>query len=106
MNVVYRVDLSSEECEQLSAVVASKAGAQKRKRAQILLAASKGVADIAIAEALPCGLSTIYRTKKRFVTEGLEASLIQLRRTISGGSSVSDRPSGLGLAPSRRTRRE
>jgi transposase len=75
MNVVYRVDLSAEECIQLSAVVASKAGAQKRKRAQILLAASKGIANIAIAQTLPCGLSTIYRTKKRFVTEGLEASL-------------------------------
>jgi hypothetical protein len=75
MNVVYRVDLSAEDCDQLSAVVASKTGAQKRKRAQILLAASKGVTDITIAQTLPCGLSTIYRSKKRFVTEGLEASL-------------------------------
>jgi transposase len=75
MNVVYRVDLSVGDCDQLSAVVASKAGAQKRKRAQILLAAAKGVTDITIAQTLPCGLSTIYRAKKRFVTEGLEASL-------------------------------
>jgi transposase len=75
MNVVYRIDLTADECEQLSAVVASKAGSQKRKRAQILLAATKGVSDIAMAETLSCGLSTIYRTKKRFVTEGLEASL-------------------------------
>lgn len=75
MNVIYRVDLTPNECDQLSSVVASKAGAQKRKRAQILLAAAKGVSDVAIAEALSCGLSTIYRTKKRFVTEGLEASL-------------------------------
>lgn len=75
MNIVYRVDLTSEECERLTSVVASKAGAQKRKRAQILLAAAKGVADATIATTLPCGLSTIYRTKKRFVIEGLEASL-------------------------------
>jgi transposase len=75
MNIVYRVDLTADECDQLSAVVASKAGVQKRKRAQILLAATKGISDIAMAEALSCGLSTIYRTKKRFVTEGLEASL-------------------------------
>jgi len=44
MNVVYRVDLTAEECDQLSSIVASKAGAQKRKRAQILLAAAKGMA--------------------------------------------------------------
>jgi transposase len=75
MNVVYRVDLSRAERVQLAEVVASKAGAQKRKRAQVLLAASNGIADITISETLPCGLSTIYRTKKRFVTEGLEASL-------------------------------
>jgi transposase len=75
MNVVYRVDLTADERDHLSSVVASKAGAQKRKRAQILLAAAKGVSDVTIGETLPCGLSTIYRTKKRFVTEGLEASL-------------------------------
>jgi transposase len=75
MNVVYRVDLTAGECEQLAAVVASKAGVQKRKRAQILLAAAKGIADATIADTLPCGLSTIYRTKQRFVTEGLVASL-------------------------------
>ena len=75
MNIVYRVDVTEEERVQLTAVVASKACAQKRKRAQILLAASKAVADITIAETLLCGLSTVYRTKKRFVTEGLAASL-------------------------------
>ena len=75
MNIVYRVDLTADECDQLSSVVASKAGAQKRKRAQILLAAANGVGDVTIARTLPCGLSTIYRTKQRFVTEGLDASL-------------------------------
>jgi len=75
MNIVYRVDLTADECNQLAAVVAGKAGSQKRKRAQILLAAAKGIPDMTIAETLPCGLSTIYRTKKRFVTEGFEASL-------------------------------
>jgi transposase len=75
MNIVYRVDLTGDESEHLTAVVASKAGVQKRKRAQILLAAAKGIADATIADTLPCGLSTIYRTKKRLVTEGLAASL-------------------------------
>jgi transposase len=77
MNVVYRVDLTAEECDQLASIVASKEGAQKRKRAQILLAAARGIADATIAETLPCGLSTIYRTKKRFVTEGLAPSLAE-----------------------------
>ena len=75
MNIVYRVDLTADECDQLSSVVASKAGAHNRKRAQILLAAANGVGDVTIARTLPCGLSTIYRTKQRFVTEGLDASL-------------------------------
>jgi transposase len=84
MNVVYRVDLSEEEGTRLAAVVASKAGAQKRKRAQILMAAAHGVPDATIAETLSCGLSTIYRTKQRFVGEGLEASLEE--RPGRGGS--------------------
>ena len=77
MNVVYRVDLTAEEGTRLAAVVASKAGAQKRKRAQILLAAAHGIPDATdCPETLPLwALGTIYRTKKRFVTEGLEASL-------------------------------
>jgi len=77
MNVVYRVDLTAEECDELASIVASNEGAQKRKRAQILLAAARGIADATIAETLPCGLSTIYRTKKRFVTEGLAPSLAE-----------------------------
>lgn len=77
MNIVYRVELTAAECVQLEAIIASKAGAQKRKRAQILLAASKGVPDVTIAKTLPCGLSTLYRTKKRFVTEGFECSLVE-----------------------------
>jgi hypothetical protein len=75
MNIVYRVELTADEFERLTAVVASKVGAQKRKRAQILLAAAKGIDDATIARTLPCGPSTIYRTKKRFVIEGLAASL-------------------------------
>jgi len=60
MNIVYRVDLTPAECVQLEGIIASKAGAQKRKRAQILLAASKAIPDVTIAQTLPYGLSTIY----------------------------------------------
>jgi transposase len=39
------------------------------------LACDRGVAEGVIAETLPCGTSTIYRTKKRLVEEGLDAAL-------------------------------
>ena len=76
MNIRYVVALTDEERVQLTELVASnKTGSQKRKRAQILLACDRGVADETIGRTLPCGESTIYRTKKRLVEEGLEAAL-------------------------------
>lgn len=81
MNVRYVVELSDGEVEELEAVIAStKTRPQKRRRAQILLAANRGVPDVVIAETLPCGTSTIYRTKKRLVEEGFEAALEEVRR--------------------------
>lgn len=81
MNVRYIVELSEQELEQLEVIVNdSKAGPQKRRRAQILVACDRGVADVVIAETLPCGTSTIYRTKKQLVEEGLDAALSELAR--------------------------
>jgi len=40
-----------------------------------LLAASGGSSDVAIAKNLSVGASTVYRTKRRFVEEGLEPAL-------------------------------
>jgi transposase len=81
MNVRYEVELSEGEVEELEAVVdSSKTGPQKRRRAQVLLAANRGVPDIVIAETLPCGTSTIYRVKRRLVEEGFEAALRGSRR--------------------------
>ena len=81
VNVRYIVELSEEEREMVEAVVRdAKTGTQKRRRAQILLACDRGVSDVQIAEALPCGASTIYRAKKRLVEEGLEAALSELPR--------------------------
>ncbi|MEQ9320460.1 MAG: helix-turn-helix domain-containing protein [Polyangiaceae bacterium] len=81
MNIRYVVVLEEQEVCQLEATVASKeTGPQKRRRAQILLAANRGIPDCVIAETLPCGTSTVYRTKKRFVEEGFEASLRELPR--------------------------
>ncbi len=81
MNVRYVVELSDDEVEELEEVIAStKTRPQKRRRAQILLAANRGVPDVVIAETLPCGTSTIYRTKKRLVEEGFDAALQEVRR--------------------------
>jgi transposase len=48
---------------------------QKFKRAQILLAANKGVTDEQIAAVVGVGVSTVYRAKRRFVEGNLERAL-------------------------------
>jgi transposase len=50
------------------------------KRAQILLAAADGCADDVIAGTLRVGTSTVYRTKRRFVEDGLEQALAEAPR--------------------------
>jgi transposase len=81
MNIRYRVTLSSEERSQLSSLVAGgKAAVRKIKRAQILLAAAAGSKDEAIAANVGVGTSTVYRTKQRFVEEGLEPALTEAPR--------------------------
>jgi len=76
MNVRYRITLTSEERDMLRAMVQAGKGRFRRlKRAQILLAAASGSSDVVIAETLSVGASTVYRTKRRFVEEGLDAAL-------------------------------
>jgi transposase len=76
MNVRYRVTLSPEERAQLQGLVSGGKGRVRRiKRAQILLATESGASDEAIATSVAVGTSTVYRTKRRFVEEGLEQAL-------------------------------
>lgn len=76
MNIRYRVTLSSEECVQLEALVSGGKGPVRRlKRAQILLASHAGVLGEDIERSVSTSSSTIYRTKQRFVEDGLEAAL-------------------------------
>lgn len=76
MNVRYRVELEEGERQQLAALVSGGQRAVRRvKRAQILLAAASGQSDEAIARTVQVGTSTVYRTKRRFVEESLEAAL-------------------------------
>ena len=81
MNIKYRVTLETSERVQLVTMVLGGKGAVRRlKRAQILLAADSGSADEEIARNVAVGTSTVYRTKQRFVDEGLERALSELPR--------------------------
>jgi transposase len=81
MNIRYRVTLTSEERQQLEALVRGGKGAvRKLKRAQILLAADARSTDEAIARNVGVGTSTAYRTKQRFVEDGLERALNEVPR--------------------------
>ena len=81
MNVRYRITLTAEERDQLRSLVQAGKGAFRRlKRAQILLAYEAGSTDATIAQNIAVGTSTVFRTKRRFVEEGLEASLSELPR--------------------------
>jgi len=76
LNVRYRVTLSQEERERLREMVRGGKGRVRRvKRAQILLAADAGTTDETIAANVAVGTSTVFRTKRRFVEEGLEEAL-------------------------------
>lgn len=77
----YRVTLTGEEREQLTAMVAKgKAAARALTHARILLKSNEAEdgpawTDAAICEALDVGLCTVMRVRERFVEEGLEAAL-------------------------------
>lgn len=76
MNVHYSVELTDEEREQLTALTRSgKAAARQIKRANILLMSEQGYAADFIETAGHGSTSTVYRTRQRFVEEGLERAL-------------------------------
>src|SRR5262245_31437205 len=81
MNIRFRVTLTKDEGDRLQQLVSSGKGAVRRiKRAQILLAANDGSGDEVIASNVRVGTSTVYRTKQRFVEEGLERALSEAPR--------------------------
>ena len=81
MNIRYRVTLTAEERQQLQARLAGGQGAVRTiKRAQILLAADAQSTDELTARTVGVGTSTVYRTKQRFVEEGLDPALSELPR--------------------------
>lgn len=81
MNLRYHVELTeAERCELTGLLAGGKHAARKLKRAQILLAADAGLSDEAIETGVAVGGSTVYRTKRRFVEDGLAAALSEAPR--------------------------
>lgn len=82
MNVRYRVELTEEERTELKGLMAGgEQAVRKVKRAQILLASDVGQSEEAIARTLGVGISTVYRTRRRFVEGNLEEALSEEPRT-------------------------
>ncbi len=90
MNVKYRVTLSDEERATLCALVArGRPSVREVKRAQLLLAVEAGATEAEIVRAVGTSEATIYRTRRCFVEEGLDAALHDAprpggRRKLSG----------------------
>ena len=85
----YRVELTSEEREELKALVSrGRSAAYKQTHARILLMSDEAQDDLpmtdeAIAQALKVGHATVERVRRRCVEEGIDAALNrkkQLRR--------------------------
>jgi transposase len=78
MNVRYIVQLDAGERQKLETLVAGgKRPVREVKRAQILLAAEARRTDEEIAGAVQVAAATVYRTKRRFVEEGIEHALAE-----------------------------
>jgi len=81
MSDKYLVDLTAVEHEYLGGLLKhGKASARKIARAHMLLHAAEGLSDEEIADTLGVGLSTLHRTRQRFVEEGVEHALNERRR--------------------------
>ena len=80
MEKKYIVDLTTEERSDLeSRLQGGQMSVRKVKRIQILIKADEGWNDERIAEALDVGLSTVERTRRKFVERGLEGAIANRR---------------------------
>ena len=81
MNKRYIVKLDEvERASLLEVIQKGNHSARKVRRAQTLLLADEGTSDEQITRALKTSLSTVERTRKRFVEEGFEAALSERSR--------------------------
>ena len=81
MKKVYKVALGEAEQSELQTLISKgKTSARKVTRARILLLAHAGEKDTVIARALQTSVSTVERTRKHLVLEGLKAALEEAPR--------------------------
>jgi transposase len=81
MTIRYRVDLNETERAELTAMARGGVqGVRRLQRVQILLAADNPITDETIAASVAVSVSTVYRTKRRFVEQDLEAALSEAPR--------------------------
>lgn len=74
----YPVKLSEDERERVYGITRrGKSPARIIKKALILCKADEGMTDSEIAESIDVGASTVARTRKRFVLEGLDSALAE-----------------------------
>lgn len=84
MNARYIVELTADERSALQKMISGgSARARRIKRAQVLLACDRKLPDAEIAQSIRCGTATVYRVKKAYVEEGLEAALNEKPRSGS-----------------------
>ena len=82
MNVRYQVELSESERVALKEMLSGGTQPVRRlKRAQILLASDAQQSEEAVASALGVSISTVYRTRRRFVEGNLGGALSEEPRT-------------------------
>ena len=82
MKIGYRVELSETERAELQDLVSGGIQPVRRlKRAQILLASEAGHSEEGIAQALGVSISTVYRTRRRFVEANVEGALSEEPRS-------------------------
>jgi transposase len=94
----YVVNLTPEEHFELTGLTRrGKLSVRKLKRAQILMAADKGQQDAVIAETLSVGLSTIHRTRQKYVEGGLEWALSE-RPRVGGTKKLDSKAEALLIA--------
>ena len=76
----YIINLNEDEREQLLEMTCKgELKVRKFKRAMILLKADEGWSDERIAEAFDVGLSTVERTRRKFVERGTEGAITHRR---------------------------
>lgn len=74
--VKYVVRLTEDERDRLQALLRKGITPTRQvTRARVLLKADEGWGDGAVAKALEIGASTVWRTRKRYVEEGLDQAL-------------------------------